>query len=86
MSKLLGNLLKVALGAGAVYVAYKVGESNGKNKQQDVLNEAKSELENEIEFIEKLIQEYNILPNKTQKDLDNKQLLEIKLDLLKRKS
>lgn len=86
MSKLLGNLLKVALGVGAVYVAYKVGESNGKNKQQDVLDEAKSELETEIEFIEKLIEEYNLLPSKTQKDLDNKQLLEIKLDLLKRKS
>jgi hypothetical protein len=85
MSKLLGNLVKIALGAGAIYVAYKVGESNGKNKQQDVLDETKSKLETEIEFIEKLIQEYAELQNKTQKDLDNKELLEIKLDLLKRK-
>jgi hypothetical protein len=86
MSRLLSNLLKVALGAGVVYVAYKVGESNGKNKQQDILDEVKSELEIEIEFIENLIKEYDLLPSKTQKDLDNKKLLEIKLDLLKRKS
>jgi glutamate synthase domain-containing protein 3 len=67
MSKLLGNLVKIALGAGAIYVAYKVGESNGKNKQQDVLDETKSKLETEIEFIKKLIQEYDELQNKTQK-------------------
>ena len=39
----------------------------------------------EINFIEGLIEEYQVTPNKTQKEWDNKQMLEIKLEQLKRK-
>ena len=85
MSRFLGKLVKAALGVGVVYAAYKIGESNGKNKQKEDLEEAKTELDMEIEFIEGLIEEYRVMPNKTQKEWDNKQMLEIKLEQLKRK-
>ena len=82
---LLGNLVKTALGVGVVYAAYKIGQSDGKNKERNALKEAKSDLQIEIEFFEGLIEDYNTLPNKTQKDWDNKQMLEMKLEILKRK-
>jgi hypothetical protein len=82
---LLGKLVKISLGVGVVYAAYKIGERNGKNKEKDDLVKAKTELDYEIEFIEGLIEEYHVMGNKTQKEWDNKQMLEIKLEQLKRK-
>lgn len=82
---LLGKLVKTALGVGVVYAAYKIGQSDGKNKERDALKEARTDLEMEIEYMEGLVKDYDSVPNKTQKDWDNKQMLEMKLDLLKRK-
>jgi hypothetical protein len=82
---LLSKLVKTALGVGVVYAAYKIGQSDGKNKEKDELAAAKTELDMEIDFIEGLIEEYQVMPNKTQKEWDNKQMLEIKLEQLKRK-
>ena len=56
-----------------------------KNKEKDDLAEVKTDLDVEINFIEELIEEYQVMPNKTQKEWDNKQMLEIKLEQLKRK-
>lgn len=82
---LLGKLVKTAIGVGVVYAAYKIGQSDGKNKERDALKEARTDLETEIEYMEGLVKDYDSVPNKTQKDWDNKQMLEMKLDLLKRK-
>ena len=82
---LLVKLIKIAIGVGVVYAAYKIGESDGKNKEKDDLAEVKTDLDVEINFIEELIEEYQVTPNKTQKEWDNKQMLEIKLEQLKRK-
>jgi hypothetical protein len=82
---LLSKLVKTALGVGVVYAAYKIGQSDGKNKEKDELAAAKTELDMEIDFIEGLIEEYQVMPNKTRKEWDNKQMLEIKLEQLKRK-
>lgn len=79
MSKLLSNLIKGAIGVGVVYVAYKVGESMGKDKDKNLLQGAKSELDSEIEFIAGLIKDYQEKKNKTKKDKDNLDLLNIKL-------
>jgi len=57
----------------------------GKSKEKDSLTEVKTDLDMEIDFIEGLIEEYQVMPNKTQKEWDNKQMLEIKLEQLKRK-
>lgn len=82
---LLGKLVKTALGVGVIYAAYKIGQSDGKNKEKDELAAAKTELDMEIDFIEGLIEEYRVMPNKTKKEWDKKQMLEIKLEQLKRK-
>lgn len=82
---LLVKLIKIAIGVGVVYATYKIGESDGKNKEKDALAEVKTDLDMEINFIEGLIEEYQVMPNKTQKEWDNKQMLEIKLEQLKRK-
>jgi hypothetical protein len=79
MSKLLGNILKTAIGVGVIYVAYKVGESMGKDKDKNLLQDAKSDLDSEIEFITGLIKDYQEKKNKTKKDKDNLDLLNIKL-------
>ena len=86
MSKLLGNILKTALGVGVVYVAYKVGESMGKDKNKNLLKGVKSEIDSEIELITSLIKELRDKPNKTKKDKDNLDLLGIKLKQLERKN
>ena len=86
MSKLLGNILKMAIGAGVVYVAYKVGESMGKDKDKNLLKGAKSEIDSEIELITSLIKELRDKPNKTKKDKDNLDLLGIKLKQLEREN
>ena len=84
MSRTLEKLLKVALGIGVVYAAYKVGESMGKDKDKDLVDSVKSELDSEIEFITGLIKDYKDKPNKTKKDRDNLDLLNIKLEQLKK--
>ena len=86
MSKLLGNILKMAIGAGVVYVAYKVGESMGKDKNKNLLKGVKSEIDSEIELITSLIKELRDKPNKTKKDKDNLDLLGIKLKQLEREN
>ena len=86
MSKLLGNILKAAIGAGVVYVAYKVGESMGKDKNKNLLKGVKSEIDTEIELITSLIKELRDKPNKTKKDKDNLDLLGIKLKQLEREN
>jgi hypothetical protein len=84
MSRLLGNLIKGALGFGALYVAYKVGESMGKDKEKNLVDSAKNEVDSEIQFVTDLINDYKNKPNKTKKDRDNMDLLNIKLEQLKR--
>jgi hypothetical protein len=84
MSRLLGNLIKGALGFGALYVAYKVGESMGKDKEKNLVESAKNEVDLEIQFVTDLINDYKNKPNKTKKDRDNMDLLNIKLEQLKR--
>lgn len=84
MSRTLEKLLKVALGVGVVYAAYKIGEETGKNKENDLVDSEKSELDSEIEFISGLIKDYKDKPNKTKKDRDNLDLLNIKLVQLKK--
>ena len=84
MSRLLGNLIKGALGFGALYVAYKVGESMGKDKDKNLIQSAKDEIDSEIQFVTDLINDYKNKPNKTKKDRDNMDLLNIKLEQLKR--
>lgn len=82
MSRTLEKLLKFAIGAGVLYAAYKVGESVGKDKDKDKAESEKSELESEIDFITGLIKDYASKPNKTKKDRDNLDLLNIKLQQL----
>jgi len=84
MSRLLGNLIKGALGFGALYVAYKVGESMGKDREKNLVESAKNEVDSEIQFVTDLINDYKNKPNKTKKDRDNMDLLNIKLEQLKR--
>jgi len=84
MSKLLSNLIKGAIGVGVVYVAYKVGESMGKDKDKNLLQGDKSELDSEIEFIAGLIKDYQEKKNKTKKDKDKLDLLNIKLAQLQK--
>ena len=84
MSKLLGNILKTAIGVGVIYVAYKVGESMGKDKDKNLLQDAKSDLDSEIEFITGLIKDYQEKKNKTKKDKDKLDLLNIKLAQLQK--
>lgn len=86
MSKLLGNILKAAIGAGVVYVAYKVGESMGGDKNKNLLKGVKSEIDSEIELITSLIKELRNKPNKGKKDKDNLDLLGIKLKQLESKN
>jgi hypothetical protein len=91
LSKLLSNIIKGALGVGVLYVAYKVGESMGKDKSDEnegknLLEKAKSELDYEIEFITGLIKDYQEKPSKTKKDKDNLDLLKIKLQQLEKQN
>jgi len=84
MSRTLEKLLKVALGIGVIYAAYKVGESMEKDKDKNLVDSVKSELDSEIEFVVGLIKDYKDKPNKTKKDRDNLDLLNIKLEQLKK--
>ena len=85
MGNILGNLLKIALGAGVVYTAYKVGQSNGENKELDLFKKTKEDLEFDIDFISNLIKEHQDEPNKTQKNIDDIKSLSEDLNELKSK-
>lgn len=81
MSRLFDNLLRAA-GVGAIlYGVYKLGEKNAlrsiEEEQQYLKLEEKPKTESEV--ISDMIQELKQKPNKTRKDRDNIELLEIKL-------
>jgi hypothetical protein len=87
----LGNILKFAAVAAVVYGAYKLGESKSQkinNNSRDYSNTnedeyLKTDELSEIQFVENLINELKSKENKTKKDRDNIELLEIKLKQLK---
>lgn len=81
MSRLFDNLLRAA-GVGAIlYGVYKLGEKNAlrsmEREQSPLEIEEKPKTESDI--ISDMIQELKQKPNKTRKDKDNIELLEIKL-------
>jgi hypothetical protein len=85
MSRLFDNILKAA-GVGAIlYGVYKLGEKNALNSiehgQQPIKIEDKPKTESEV--ISDMIKELKQKPNKTRKDRDNIELLEIKLKQVK---
>lgn len=85
MSRLFDNLLRAA-GVGAIlYGAYKLGEKNAlrslEQEQQPIKIEDKPKTESEV--ISDMIRELRQKPNKTRKDRDNIELLEIKLKQVK---
>jgi hypothetical protein len=55
-----------------------------KDKDKNLVDSVKSELDSEIEFVVGLIKDYKDKPNKTKKDRDNLDLLNIKLEQLKK--
>ena len=57
-----------------------------KDKDKNLLEKAKSELDYEIEFITGLIKDYQEKPSKTKKDKDNLDLLKIKLQQLEKQN
>ena len=82
MSRLVDNLLKAA-GVGAIlYGVYKLGEKNALSSMEEK-NTIEDEPKSEIDFIHEMIQEIKNKVNKTRKDRDNLELLEIKLKQLK---
>jgi hypothetical protein len=85
MSRLFDNLLRFA-GVGAIlYVVYKLGEKNnlGSTEQESTPNRFTSKIDEEIDGVNKIIQELKRKSVKTKKDKDNVELLEIKLRQLK---
>lgn len=86
MSKLLSNLFKTALVSAVVYGAYKFGEKKGKESVEKAELPLKeySPMDMEIFEVENMIQTLKEKPNKTRRDRDNLELLEIKLKQLKR--
>ena len=82
MSRLVDNLLKAA-GVGAIlYGVYKLGEKNALSSMEEK-NTIEDEPKSEIDVIHEMIQEIKNKVNKTRKDRDNLELLEIKLKQLK---
>jgi glycine betaine/choline ABC-type transport system substrate-binding protein len=85
MRRLLDNLLRAA-GVGAIlYGVYKLGEKNAlrsmEQEQPPLKIEEKPKTESEV--ISDMIEELKQKPNKTRKDKDNIELLEIKLKQVK---
>jgi hypothetical protein len=85
---LLGNLLKIA-GVGAIlYGVYKLGEHHANQKLQEnvipVIND-EPKVETEEEKVLGLIKELKDKPNKTKTDKFNIELLEVKLNQIKKK-
>ena len=82
MSRLVDNLLKAA-GVGAIlYGVYKLGEKNALSSMEEKKT-IEDEPKSEIDVIHEMIQEIKNKVNKTRKDRDNLELLEIKLKQLK---
>ena len=85
MSRLFDNLLKAA-GVGAIlYGVYKLGEKNALNSMGESVKqgEVEEKPKTEIDIINDMIQELKSKVNKTRKDKDNIELLDIKLRQLK---
>lgn len=85
MSRLFDNLLKAA-GVGAIlYGVYKLGEKNALSSMEESVkqNEVEEKPKSEIDIINDMIQELKRKANKTRKDKDNIELLDIKLKQLK---
>lgn len=84
MSRLFDNLLKAA-GVGAIlYGVYKLGEKNALSSiEQEQTPIVEDKPKTEIDVINDMIQELKQKVNKTRKDKDNIELLEIKLKQLK---
>lgn len=81
MSRLIDNLLRVA-GVGAIlYGVYKLGEKNALNRVEEEHTpiKVKDQPKTESQVISDMIKELKQKPNKTRKDKDNIELLEIKL-------
>ena len=81
MSRLIDNLLRVA-GVGAIlYGVYKLGEKNALNcvVEEQTPIKVKDQPKTESQVISDMIKELKQKPNKTRKDKDNIELLEIKL-------
>lgn len=75
---------------GVAYVAYKTGKNSEKNAQQyakDLLEEDNTQFNDEADeeiYVAQILEELRNKPNKTQKDKYNIQLLEIKLEQLRK--
>ena len=81
MSRLIDNLLRVA-GVGAIlYGVYKLGGKNALNRVEEEHTpiKVKDQPKTESQVISDMIKELKQKPNKTRKDKDNIELLEIKL-------
>lgn len=81
MSRLIDNLLRVA-GVGVIlYGVYKLGEKNALNcvEEEQTQIKVKDQPKTESQVISDMIKELKQKPNKTRKDKDNIELLEIKL-------
>ena len=81
MSRLFDNILRAA-GVGAIlYGVYKLGEKNALNgmEEEQTPIKVKDQPKTESQVISDMIKELKQKPNKTRKDKDNIELLEIKL-------
>lgn len=92
----LRNLLKIAFVGSLVYGAYKLGQSQGQketseepekdndftDKVDEVIEKNQSVMNEQIDYIRGIIQNLKNKPNKTSKDRDTIDLLNIKLDQL----
>ena len=75
---------------GVAYVAYKTGKNSEKKAQEyakDLLEEDNTQFNDEADeeiYVAQILEELRNKPNKTQKDKYNIQLLEIKLEQLRK--
>ena len=79
------SLLKLLVGAGALYVAYKFGEKKGKQSVINNVDTSKDDLQCEIVFLEELINDYKKMSIKTIKEFEYMHSLEYKVKKLKEK-
>jgi uncharacterized membrane protein YebE (DUF533 family) len=87
----LNTIVKLGALAAVVYGAYKLGEYQAK-KSVNVKPESRPQLafdevpnKNEEDYVSKLINDLRNKPNKTQKDRNNIELLEVKLKQIRNK-
>lgn len=82
----LSEILRYAFLGTVVYGSYKLGEKNGESKAQSEkdysVNPLDSKKFSEIEFITEEIKKLRKKPNKSRRDKDNIELLEIRLKQL----